>query len=373
MARQLTIRILRLLGVLWVVSVLSFLIVDLIPGDPALAILGNTATPDQIETLRAEMGLDQPMTDRYVDWLGGLLRGDFGETVVRPIEPVADVMARALPVTLELAFLAMLISLVIGLPLGAWAAARQDKGADRIITTSAFGLLAVPVFVMGLLLIQLFVFNNDLARRLALALGVLGTLYVLGRGLVPRASRGARATSAGWWVGCFLPAVLGLLIFMFLPTFPRQGWVPLSESLSGNLRSAFLPALTLALGIVPVFVQLLRSDMVTTLQQNFIVIARAKGMSERHVIVREALRPSLFSLVTVAGLVTGGLLGGSIVVETLFGLPGLGQELVESIQAKDLPVVQIGILIAAAIFLVINSLVDVTYYLLEPRIRRAGH
>ena len=179
--------------------------------------------------------------------------------------------------------------------------------------------------------------------------------------------------SVGSWLAALLPGVLGVILWATLPQFPRQGWVPISEGLGPNLRSAFLPALTLALGLIPLFVQLLRSDMVRTLGQNFIVIARAKGMPERHIIVREALRPSLFSLVTVAGLVTGSLLGGSVIVETLFGLNGLGRVTVNAIQSKDYPVVQAGVIIAAAIFLLINTLVDFTYYLLEPRIRRAGH
>lgn len=368
MTSVILVRAARLMAVLWVVSILSFLIVEMIPGDPALAVLGNTATPDQIAQVRVEMGLDKPPLTRYVDWLGGVLRGNFGMTLVRPIEPVRDVITSALPVTLEIAFLAMLMSLVLGLPLGAWAAARQGSRVDTTITMSSFAALAAPVFVMGLLLIQLFVFNGSVVKGLALVLGTLSSGY-----LVVSALRFDRPRALWMWAGRLAPAIVGLVVYFTLPSFPRQGWVKLSDDLGGNLQSAFLPSLTLALGILPVFVQLLRSDMVQTMQQNFIEIARAKGMPEGHVIVREALRPSLFSIVTVAGLVTGGLLGGSVVVETVFGLPGLGRILVQSIQAKNFPVVQVGVLVAAAIFLLINVLVDIAYYLLEPRIRRASH
>ena len=368
MARQLGFRLARGLGVLWVVSIGTFMMVSLIPGDPAVAVLGNTATPDQLDFVRNQLGLDRPLIQRYGDWIGGFVTGNLGETAVRPIRPVADVIQSALPITLELTLLAMVMALAVGVPLGSWAAAKAGSITDGAITSSTFALLAVPVFVMGLLVVQVFVFHADVVRWVLLALGLVLTL-------VPVASRVRNRVPipAQFWALAWVPLAVGAVLWATLPTFPRQGWVPLGQGIGGNLRSAFLPALTLALGLIPLFVQLLRSDMVQTLGQNFIVIARAKGMPERHVIVREALRPSLFSLVTVAGLVTGSLLGGSVIVETLFGLNGLGRVTVQAIQSKDYPVVQAGVLIAAALFLLINTLVDFAYYLLEPRIRRASH
>nr|WP_308288662.1 ABC transporter permease [Microbacterium resistens] len=358
----------RMLGVLLAVSVLSFLIVDFIPGDPAAAVLGSSATPEQIAQLHAEMGLDRPPVTRYVEWLAGVVTGDFGMTLIRPIEPVVDVVGAALPVTVELTLLTMLLSLVVGVPLGAWAAARSGTRTDTAITLSAFAALAIPVFVMGVIVIRLFVFLPDVVVSGAMIVGGLGSaLLVIG------ALRRRVPVPAGGWALRLLPAAVGILVFLTAPEFPRQGWVRLSDGWAANLQSAFLPALTLALGIIPVFIQLLRVDMAQTLQQDFILIARAKGLSEQHVVVREALRPSLFSLVTVAGLVTGGLLGGSVVVETMFGLPGLGRVIVQAIQAKNYPVVQVGVLVVAAIFLAINVVVDIAYHLLEPRIRRAHH
>lgn len=368
MMRQLVLRVLRALGVLIVVSLGTFLMVSLIPGDPAVAILGQSATPEQLEFVRNQMNLDEPFLQRYGEWVSGFLTGDMGETVVRPTRPVGDVMGSAVPITLELTFLAMVMALAVGVPLGAWAAARAGSVVDSLLTTTTFALLAVPVFVMGLLMVQVFVFKTDLARLILLMAGAAVSAAFVIPQLLRRESR-----PPAFWLAALLPTLVGVLAWMTLPTFPRQGWVPLSQGVGANLKSAFLPSLTLALGLIPLFVQLLRSDMVQTLGQNFITIARAKGMSETHVIVREALRPSMFSLVTVAGLVTGSLIGGSVIVETLFGLNGLGRVIVNAIQSKDYPVVQAGVLIAAAVFLLINTLVDFTYYLLEPRIRRAGH
>lgn len=368
MGRLFAFRIARGLGVLWVVSIGTFLMISLIPGDPAVAVLGNSATPDQLEFVREQLGLDQPILQRYGDWISGFLTGDMGETAVRPIRPVSDIISSSLPITLELTLLAMLMALAIGIPLGAWAAARAGSITDSAITSSTFALLAVPVFVMGLLVVQLFVFHTDAVRWTLFSFGLVLTLLACVTTWRNRATK-----SWASWLLAFVPLAVGIVLWATLPTFPRQGWVPLSQGVGDNLRSAFLPSLTLALGLIPLFVQLLRSDMVQTLGQNFIVIAWAKGMPESHVIVREALRPSLFSLVTVAGLVTGSLLGGSVIVETFFGLNGLGRVTVQAIQSKDYPVVQAGVLIAAALFLLINTLVDFAYYLLEPRIRRASH
>lgn len=369
MAMQLLQRFARMLGVLFVVSIATFMLISLIPGDPAVAILGRSATPDQLAFVRDQLGLDQPLLERYGTWISGFLTGDLGETAVRPIRPVSDVVGAALPITLELTFLAMVMALAVGIPLGAWAAAKANSIADSLITTSTFALLAVPVFVMGLIVVQLFVFKTETLKVVFLVAGVALSVLMV----VSLLRRGDQRPGVGAWVGAAVPVALGGLLWATLPVFPRQGWVPLSRDVGGNLQSAFLPSLTLALGLIPLFVQLLRSDMVQTLGQNFITIARAKGMPESHVVIREALRPSLFSLITVAGLVVGSLLGGSVIVETLFGLNGLGRVIVNAIQSKDFPVVQAGILIAAALFLLINMLVDLAYYLLEPRIRRAGH
>ncbi len=369
MGRQIALRVGRMVAVLFVVSIGTFLLVSLIPGDPAVAILGRNATPDQLAFVREQLGLDQPILTRYGHWVTGFLTGDLGQTAVRPVRPVSEVIGSALPITLEITLLAMVMALVVGIPLGAWAAAKAGSVADSAITTTTFALLAIPVFVTGLIVVQLFIFKTDALKVVLLVAGVALSLAI-----VISALRGRRQPHAlTFWIAAALPALIGVVLWQTLPVFPRQGWVPITRDVGANLKTAFLPSLTLALGLIPLFVQLLRSDMVQTLRQNFITIARAKGMPESHVIVREALRPSMFSLVTVAGLVVGSLIGGSVIVETLFGVNGLGRVTVTSIQAKDYPVVQAGILVAAALFLVVNTLVDLTYYLLEPRIRRVGH
>lgn len=170
-------------------------------------------------------------------------------------------------------------------------------------------------------------------------------------------------------VGGVLMAVASLLL---LPTFPRYGWAPISEGLGENLRFAFLPTLTLALGALPLYVQMLRTDMVRTLQENFVTVARAKGLPNRRIIASEALRPSLFSVTTVIGLSFGNMIGGTVIVEFLFGIPGIGRVLMDAIITKDYPVVQAGVLIVAVCFLLVNLVVDASYALIDPRVRHGS-
>lgn len=370
MLRTLALRLLRMLVVLWVVSIVTFSLVTLLPGDPVRVILGQQATDEQVAYVRGELGLDDPLLTRYWDWVTGVLHLDFGQTLVRPIEPVSDVVGTALPVTLELAVLALLMGLAGGLALGSLAAYYAGSRLDRVINSASFALVAVPAFVLALPIIRLLVFDTDKAKAGVLVLGVGGSVLLLGSRLVRRAHRSA--TSATWLVS-LIPAAVGVLLWATLPAFPREGWVPLTDDPLLNLRHAFLPAFVLALGLIPLYAQVLRADMMQTLRQNFITISRAKGMTPRHLVLKEALRPSLFSLITVAGLSFGGLVGGSVIVEVIFNLPGLGRVLVTSIQAKDYAVVQISVLVAAALFLLLNTVVDIAYLILDPRLRRAGH
>lgn len=369
MARMISLRLLRLVAVLWVVSVCTYLMLDLIPGDPVLTILGTSATPQSIAYLHQQLGLDKPLTTRYLDWIGGVLHGDFGSTLTTPHEPVSHVLARAFPVTLEIVVLALVFSVLVALPLGAWAAYRNGSLFDRALTSGSFALVSLPPFVLGLLLVLLFVLHGSAARTGLLVAFCLAAMSVL-RKLTRAASwhsRSLRLCSAGALVA------IGLWLFVVLPPFPSEGWVALTADPLQNLKFAFLPSLTLALGLIPLFAQILRTDMVGTFTQNFITIARAKGMPPRHVVFKEALRPSLFSLITVAGISFGALLGGTVVVEALFNLPGIGSALVSSIGAKDYPVVLGAVIVLAAVFVVMNTLVDIAYQLLDPRTRRAGH
>lgn len=369
LVKTVILRVLRMLAVLWVVSIATFSLILLLPGDPVRLILGQQATDDQVAYLTKELGLDRPIHERYFEWISGVMHLDFGQTLVPPVQPVSSVLADALPITLQLAVMAIVMGLAAGIVLGCVAAYRPGGRLDSAINSGSFALISIPAFVMALLLIRLFVFNADLVRNAALALGVLGAawLAVLKVVKVARGDAAPKSIAISAW-----PVAIGGLIFLLLPDFPREGWVAVTADPGKNLLHAALPAVTLAMSLAPLYAQLLRADMIQTLRQSFVTVARAKGMTPRHVVIKEALRPSLFPLVTVAGLSFGNLIGGSVVVESIFGLPGLGRLLVNSIQAKDYAVVQAAVLVAAALFLLLNALVDITYSILDPRLRRAG-
>lgn len=360
-------RVLRMLGVLWAASFGAFLLTNFIPGDPIAAVYGETATPEQMAHARAQLGLDLPVWERYLSWLAGVVRFDFGETLVPPVLAVSTIMTGALGVTLQLAVMAMLITLVISVPLGALAAYYEGSALDKLIAGTSFGLLSLPPFVLGLFLILLMVFNVEAVQMVALVLGLAATAYLL------FSRRRSRSRGPKQWLWAAVPALLGVLAYFFLPAMPRQGWISPGDDLIGSLRHAFLPALTMSLSVIPLWSQLLRADMIVTLRQDFITVARARGATPVQIVIREALRPSLFSLVTVAAISFGTLIAGSVIVETIFGLPGLGRTLVVAVTESDYPVVQAGILIAASAFVILNTLVDVTYSLLDPRIRRGAH
>ena len=287
---------------------------DLLPGDPVYAILGENATPETAAALRNELGLNDPVHVRYVSWLGDALTGDLGSSI-RSERPVVDEFLERLPVTLELAVMAMGLALLLAIPMGMWSAYRAGKSFDRATAATSFAFVSLPPFLLGLLLVYFF----------ALTLEIL----------------------------------------------PVTGWVRLTEDFGENLRHAALPAAALAFGELAVYSQLLRADMVATLNEDFVLAARAKGMPTWNILLRQALRPSSFSLITLAGVNLGRLLGGTVIVEQLFGLPGIGRLIIQSIPSKDMPVIQGSVLILAIGYLVINTLVDVSYAFLDPRVRRA--
>lgn len=304
----------QLVAVLALVSFGVFLLVALLPGDPAAAILGPGHPPEDYAALRSELGLDQPIWQRYAEWLGGALTGDLGHSIVPPQAAVTDRIAAALPVSLELAALGLLIALVLSVPLALLSAYREGGLADRAIGAVVFGVLSIPSFLLGLLLIMLLVDQ------------------------------------------------LGLL--------PRSQWVRLTESVGGNLSHAILPALVIALPETALFTRILRNDLVRTLREDFVLAARAKGMSPRHVMVSEALRPSSFSLITVLGISLGTLIGSTVIVEYLFSLPGMGTLVVTAASQGDFPMVQGAALVIATLYVLINTAIDLTYGYLDPRTRR---
>lgn len=305
-------RLLQLIPVLIGVSFITFLMLNLLPGDPALAILGENATPEAVQRLQADLGLDRPLLVRYVDWVGDAVRGDLGNSY-RNNNDVLDTIVSRLPVSVEILVLAQILSLSTAVPIAALAVWKRNGALDRFIGLSAFAGLSLPNFLLALVLI----------------------LVV--------------AVKWNW--------------------LPATGFVPLGEGLFDNLRTVILPAITLSFSEYAVYMRLLRSEMIETLREDYVTTAVAKGLSTRRVLVRHVMRNSLFALITVVGVNIGTLLGGAVLTETIFAVPGLGRLLIDSIYQRDLIVVQGVVLFVAVGYVVVNLAVDLIYALLDPRIR----
>ncbi len=376
MLRTIGLKLVHLVPVLFLVSLAAFFLLELVPGDPAVSILGSDATPQQYARVREELGLNKPLVERYVDWLGSTLRGDLGRSLKPPVQDVSDMIASRLPVTLEITILAIGMSLLVAIPLALFAAYRANGRFDRITSGAAFGAISIPSFLGGLLIVFLFVFNTDLVRWPLLVGGLALTAWLVWRtlrhtGHYPPGRARAQHVLTGLGLGALI-AVAAYLLFAHFPDFPRQGFVRWSDKRGKleNLRSAFLPALTLALVEIAIFMRLLRGDLISTLQEDYILSARAKGMPARRILVRDALRPSSFSLITVAGVALGRLIGGTAIVEAIFNLPGMGTLIIDSVSAKDYRVVQGAVLVIAVFYVAINAVIDISYAYLDPRIRR---
>lgn len=312
MARFVGRRLLYLLPVVLAVSLLTFLIASLLPGDLAYTMLGDQATPEKVAALRAEMGLDLPIWQRYLLWLWDVMQGDLGRSF-RTGETVLNAVLERLPISIELMALAMGTALLIAIPLAILCAARSGTAVDRFVTGLAFGKLSLPPFMVAILLIYL----------LAVELNLL----------------------------------------------PATGYVPFTEDPVGNLRCMVLPALTLAFAEWPALMRVLRSDMIATLQEDYIAMAKAKGLRPARILLVHALKPSSLTLVTVAGINIGRLIGGTVIVETIFALPGIGRLLIGAIYARDFVILQGVVLFVAIGFVLVNFIVDMLYAVLDPRIR----
>lgn len=371
MLRYIGERVLHALVVVILAAIGAFFLMEAVPGDSAASAIGPGGTAEQYEQAREELGLDDPLGTRFAGWAGGTLTGDLGNSLVPPNQSVAEMIGTALPVTIQLAFTAIVLSLAIAVPVAVWSAYRRGGVFDQVASVVAFAFISVPSFVAGLLLIYLFVFNHSLAQQIIMGAAVVIGLAVA---LSPLGRRGGRDSPGVMWgralIGGLIVGGVLALIALLLPDFPRQGFAPIADGLGDNLRSIALPALTLALMEVAIFTRVLRTDMISTLQQDFVLSARAKGMPTGHVLVAEALRPSTISIVTLAGISLGRLIGGTVVVERLFNLPGMGTMIVEAVQNDNLPVVLGGVIVIAVFYVLVNTLVDVTYALIDPRIRR---
>ena len=308
-ARRLMLAVPLLLGM----SVLVFGLMRLVPGDPAVTVLGYKATPEAVRALREAFHLDEPLPRQYFAWLGGVARGDFGLDF-RQNEPIGRMILDRLPVTLELTLLAALAAALIGVPLGLLGGGRRGGAADR--ASLAVGLLGVslPDFWLGIMLIL---------------------LVSLGTGLLP-----------------------------------SSGFVPFTESPVENLLHLILPAITLAASRAAVLGRLTRAAVLDTVRRGFVQYARAKGLAERAVLFRHVLPNAAIPIVTVLGLQTGYMLGGAIVVETIFTLPGVGRMTLDAVLERNYPVVQGTLLVIGAMFMLVNLVTDILYGVIDPRVRR---
>jgi peptide/nickel transport system permease protein len=266
------------------------------------------------EQIRADLNLDDPFLVRYFTWLGDAVTGDLGDSYVTD-QPVADTISQRVPVTAQLAIMAILIAVVVAIPVGVLGAYKQSKWQDSTTSAAVQVALSIPNFIVGIFLIWLFAVQWDL--------------------------------------------------------LPASNWNRLSDGIGANLQTSILPAIALALGTMAVFSRLIRSDMIRTLQEDFILSARSKGLSDQYILFRHALRPSSLSLMTIVGISFGALLGGTVVIETLFAIPGLGFSLINAINGRDILLIQGITVFIAVMFIIINTVVDLLYAVLDPRIRRS--
>ncbi|CAM3426201.1 ABC transporter permease [Brevibacillus invocatus] len=300
------------LSTVLLVSVITFLVFQILPGDPAEIVLGVDADPHQLVELRKTMGLERPAAERYASWVTDTVTGDFG-TSLRYQRPVADIVAERLPVTLSLSVMSVGLTLLIGLPLGIYIARKDGQLSSMLLSVFTQLGLAVPSFWLGFILILVFSVTFKL--------------------------------------------------------FPTYGYVPWSEDPVGAFKSMFLPSLALAIPGIAVVIRYLRNTLLDQFRMDYVRTARSKGLREKSIMYRHILRNSLIPVLTIVGLLIADTLGGSIVVENVFALPGLGNLLITSIGTRDLPLLQTLVLYIAIIVVLINFVVDILYKVIDPRIR----
>jgi peptide/nickel transport system permease protein len=305
-------RLLATVPVLLGVGLFVFGLLYIIPGDPAALMAGDTATPEDIARIRSALGLDRSFGVRFFEWLGQIVHGDLGQSIFTGV-PVADLIAQRLGPTMSLMTLTLVVAVVVAVPLGVLAAWKQGTWIDRLTMVGAVFGFSVPVFVIGYLLAFVF------------------------------------AVQLGW--------------------LPVQGYRPLAEGLWPWLRHLILPALALGGVYIALIARITRTAMLEVLSQDYVRTAKAKGLSQRTVLFRHALKNAAVPVVTVIGIGVALLIGGAVATETVFSIPGLGRLTVDSILRRDYPVIQGVILFFSAVYLVVNLLVDLSYLALDPRIR----
>ena len=326
-------RLFQLVPVLLGVSLIVFVMLALTPGDPVQIMVGEQAiTPEQEAELRRDLGLDRPMVERFFLFLSNAVQFDFGQSYYHG-RPVADVIAERLPATIELSLVALIVALATAIPLGVLAAIRKNSIFDRLATVGSLLGVSLPGFWFGILLIMLFAVH-------------LQILPVSGR--IGYASE--------------VPTVTG---FLLIDTLLAGDIAAFGEA----LRYLILPAITLGLPMTAILMRVTRASMLEVMRQDYITFAEAKGLPRRRVLYRHALKNALIPTVSVAAIETGSLLGGNMIVETVFGWPGLGRLVVESIFLRNYPLVQAAVLLYAVTYVLLNFFADILYTVLNPRVK----
>lgn len=302
-------RVLQLIPVAIGVTIVVFLMLRLIPGDPVRIMLGSRATPESIASLQRNLGLDKPIWEQYLIFLGNLTRGDLGTSLLYR-QPVRELVLERLPATLSLVAYSAVLAVALTLPLAIWAARHKDQAPDQAVRGTTLLALAMPSFWVGIIFMMFFSLRLDL--------------------------------------------------------FPVSG---LGDGLSGRLYHLFLPSLTIALSLAAILTRSLRSSLLTAARAEFVDTARAKGISERRIMIHHVLRNALISTVTILGVNIGWLIGGTVVIESLFAVPGLGSLMLASISGRDYPMVQGITLVFAVLVIAVNTLTDLTYAIIDPRVR----
>lgn len=305
-------RLLLAVPVIVLVTIMVFSLLHMLPGDPATVILGQEATPDAVAALRDELGLNKPIIVQYFDWMGGVLQGNLGRSLVDR-SPVSELIAARFPATLELTIGTFIVSLLIAIPAGIVSATRQGKWIDYFSTIMALGGMSIPHFWLGMMLIVFF------------------------------------SVQLGW--------------------LPASGYVPFTEDPLGNISAMILPIVATGLRESAVLMRMLRSSLLDVMHADYIRTAYSKGLKERAVVLGHALKNALVPVVTTSGLIVAGLLGGLVITESIFSIPGFGRLIVESIFRRDYVTVQGAILVSALMVVVVNLIVDILYAFIDPRIK----
>ncbi len=332
MAQYIARRLLALIPVLIGVSIVVFLLIRMIPGDPVVVMLGEKARLEDVERVRREMGLDRPIYIQYFEWMARVLRGDLGKSILG-YTPVIDELKQRLPATIEMIVASLIFGVIVGVGIGIISAIKQNSWIDVGSMFAALIGVSMPIYWLALMLIYALAVNRRIfppSTRLDVELTVV------------------RHTG-----------------FMLIDTL-AMGDLRLFANAVWHL---ILPSFVLSTTVMPILARLTRSSMLEVMRQDYVRTARAKGLAERTLIIRHALKNALLPIVTVIGLQLGGLLGGALLTETIFSWPGMGQWTYRAILSRDYPIVQAAVLVSATIYVFVNLLVDISYAYLDPRIR----